>query len=441
MALGGGTWVTQNKVLPGTYHNFVSARRAFVNLSNRGYAAAPMKLTWGKDDGVFTVTADELLTDSLNIFGYDYTSPQLKGIRDLFKNANTVFFKKLNLGGVAAANAYADAKYVGTRGNDLMTVITANADEPTLFNVKTLLGGLEVDNQIGVATAAELVENEFVKFKPAASLVVTVGTPFTGGTDGNGEDTGAPHQAALDELEAYGFNVLACLTDVALLKTLYIEYTKRMRDETGAKFQVVVFNADAPDHEGVINVENAAIGTDEEAFGAVYWTAGAEAGVAINQTTTNKVYNGEHTLSMATTNTQAKLIELIKEGKFAFHGVDDSVRVLDDINSFTSFTPEKNEDFAMNQLIRIIDQIAIDTANIFNNRYLGKVPNDADGRISLWNDIGSHRLELQRLRAIQNYDINQLIVRPGTQKNAVEAYEVIEWTATMTKLYVTTVVA
>lgn len=441
MALGGGTWITQNKVLPGTYHNFVSARRAFVNLANRGYVAAPIKLTWGQDDGVFAVTADELLTNSLKIFGYDYTAPQLKGIRDIFKGANTVFFKKLPLGGVKAQNAYAIAKFAGTRGNDIVTVIEANADDSDKFNVKTLLGTVEVDNQIGVTSSADLVANDFVTFKPAASLVVTVGTPMTGGTDGTGETTGTPHQTALDELEAYGYNTLTCLSDAALIKQLYIEYTKRMRDETGAKFQVVVYNATNPDHEGVINVINAANGTDEEVFGAVYWIAGAQAGVAINQSTTNKVYNGEHSLSMANTNTQNKLIDLIKEGKYAFHGVGDDIRVLDDINSFISFTVDKNEDFGKNQLIRIIDQIAIDTANIFNTRYLGKVPNDADGRISLWNDLGSHRLELQRLRAIQNYDVNQLIVKPGVQKEAVEATEVIEWTASMTKLYVTTVVA
>ena len=30
MALGGGTWLVQNKVLPGTYINFVSAKRAML---------------------------------------------------------------------------------------------------------------------------------------------------------------------------------------------------------------------------------------------------------------------------------------------------------------------------------------------------------------------------------------------------------------------------
>ena len=39
MAYGGGTWLVQNKVLPGTYINFVSKERAELVFSDRGYAA------------------------------------------------------------------------------------------------------------------------------------------------------------------------------------------------------------------------------------------------------------------------------------------------------------------------------------------------------------------------------------------------------------------
>src|SRR5690606_11090987 len=99
---------------------------------------------------------------------------------------------------------------------------------------------------------------------------------------------------------------------------------------------------------------------------------------------------GEYTLDMSETKTQQQLTELLKAGKYVFHRVGEEIRVLEDVNTFTSFTVDKNEDFSMNQVIRVLDQIAIDTANIFNNRYLGKVSNDKAGRISLWNDIVRH---------------------------------------------------
>ena len=44
MALGGGTFTAQNKVLPGAYINFVSAASANTNLSDRGVATMPLEL-------------------------------------------------------------------------------------------------------------------------------------------------------------------------------------------------------------------------------------------------------------------------------------------------------------------------------------------------------------------------------------------------------------
>ena len=47
--------------------------------------------------------------------------------------------------------------------------------------------------------------------------------------------------------------------------------------------------------------------------------------------------------------------------------------MLKDINSFVSFTKEMNEDFALNQVVRVIDEIATAETSVFNNNYLGKV--------------------------------------------------------------------
>ena len=87
MALGGGTFLTQNKVLPGAYINFVSVANASAAISDRGVVTMPIELDWGADDEVFTVTSEEFLKDSQKIFGYPYTDERLKGRRDWFLNA------------------------------------------------------------------------------------------------------------------------------------------------------------------------------------------------------------------------------------------------------------------------------------------------------------------------------------------------------------------
>ena len=111
MALGGGTFVTQNKELPGAYINFISAASASATLSERGIATMPLDLDWGIDGEVFEVTNGDFQKNSLKIFGYDYTHDKLKGLRDLFLNTKTLYAYKLTSGGTKAANTYAEAFY------------------------------------------------------------------------------------------------------------------------------------------------------------------------------------------------------------------------------------------------------------------------------------------------------------------------------------------
>ena len=44
MALGGGTFLTQNKILPGAYINFISVANASATLSDRGIATIPLDM-------------------------------------------------------------------------------------------------------------------------------------------------------------------------------------------------------------------------------------------------------------------------------------------------------------------------------------------------------------------------------------------------------------
>ena len=51
------------------------------------------------------------------------------------------------------------------------------------------------------------------------------------------------------------------------------------------------------------------------------------------------------------------------------HSVGTEVRVLEDINSLVTLTEDKNELFQSNQTIRVLDQIAMDIASLFNTKY------------------------------------------------------------------------
>lgn len=435
MALGGGIFTAQNKTLPGAYINFVSVARATATLSERGFCAMPMVLDWGAEDDVFTVTHDEFIRNCQKYFGYDYTHEKMKGLRDLFKNALTLYVYKLNKG-AKATNAYCTAKYGGIRGNAIKTVITTNVDNEAAFDVATYIDNTLVDKQT-VLTASELVANDYVDFTSTATLTLTASTPLSGGENG-GEVTGQAWQDALAALEKYSFNVLGCVSTTDTIKDLCIEYTKRLRDEVGVKFQCVVYKKATADHEAIVSVENKIAGESEESASAVYWVAGALAGCKVNKSITNKVYDGFFNIDV--NYTQAQLEAALKEGKFIFHQVGESVRVLEDINTLVTTTEEKGEDFKSNQTIRVIDQVGNDVAVTFNTKYLGIIPNNRSGRISLWNDIAKYCKELQNLQAIEDFEPENIIVEQGDNKKSVVVDMVITPVNAMTKLYMTCVV-
>lgn len=410
--------MVQNKILPGTYVNFSSIARATATLSDRGYAAAPFQLSWGPENEVFAVTSGEFQKNSKAIFGYSYDHPKMLALREIFLHATTVYCYRLGLGAVKAANTYAAAKYPGVRGNDLTIAIAPNVDEPSLWDVSTILDGIAQDTQT-VAAAADLVGNTWVDFKKGAALAATAGMPLEGGADADGI-TGDSHQAFLDKIEPYAFNAMCCPSADPTIVKLYAAFTERMRDEVGAKFQLVAWKPSTVDYEGVIGVWNAAAHPtiqDVDEHAVVYWAAGAQAGVAVNKSLTNAKYNGE--LVLDTELTQVELTAALKAGKFMFHNVDGLTRVLEDVNTLLTLSDTKGEVFQSNQTMRVCDQIANDIAVLFNNQYVGVVPNDASGRSALWGDITHYIGELEKIRAVENFDPDTVTCEQGDKKKAV----------------------
>lgn len=435
MALGGGTFVTQNKELPGAYINFISAASANASLSDRGIVTMPLALDWGIDSEVFEVTSGDFQKNSLKIFGYDYTSDKMKGLRDLFLNTKTLYAYKLTSGGKKAANTFAEALYSGVRGNDLKITIQVNADDETLFDVKTVLDTAIVDEQT-VAKTADLIANDFVKFKSGAVLTVTAATPLSGGE--NGTVDGTAYQTYLDKIEVYTYNTMGVVVTDDATKGLFASFVKRLRDEMGIKFQLVLYNK-AADYYGTISVKNRVLDEGWSEASLVYWVTGASAGCEVNKSNQNKVYNGE--FAVDTNYTQNDLKKAIKAGEFTLHKVGSDVRVLDDINTMVTTSDTQGDIFKDNQTVRVMDQIANDIAVLFNTKYLGVVPNDAAGRISLWSDIVKHHEQLQEIRAIENFSDADVTVEQGNTKKSVVVTDLVTVVNAMSKLYMTVTVA
>lgn len=427
MAYGGGTYTSQNKILPGAYINFVSAARATAELSARGTAAMLLPLPFGPQGVVTSLKADYFAEEAPRLFGCSADSDALRPVRELFCGAETLLFYRPE-GGEKAQSTHASAKYAGTGGNNIQIVIRENAEK---FDVVTMVDGVEQDTQT-VSAAEELVENDFVTFT-AEPLAATAGEPLTGGSDKEPEKS--DYEAFLRAVEPYTFQTLGCASEDPEINELFVSFTRRMREDSGVKFQTVLYRTEA-DYEGVISVENE---TEEDAPALVYWMTGAAAGCAVNASCSNKIYDGEYTV--LADYTQAELEEGLKAGKLLFHRAGGQVRVLSDVNTLTTFTNERGADFALNQTVRVLDQIANDVAVLFCTRYLGQIPNDEAGRISLWNDIVKHHQELERQRAIENFSPEDVQVSAGQTKRSVVVSGRVMPVCAMEQLYMTVTVA
>lgn len=460
MALGGGTFTIQNKTLPGAYINFISTTSASSTLADRGVATMPLSLDWGADNEIFKVENSDFIKNSLKIFGYSYSDDSLKGIKDIFKNCNTLYIYRLN-SGEKSTNEFAVAKYSGIRGNDIKITISNNVDYDNKYDVSTLLDTTTYDTQT-VENINELVSNDYVEFKKDFELVEVLAKPLTGGT--NSDVTGLNHQNYLSKIEKYSFNVMGVVTVDDNIKSLYSTFCKRMRDEVGSKFQLVLHSYSS-DYEGVVNVINNTViksanytyedledslheDTEEnlheelggeyslnELASVVYWVTGIICGCAVNKSNTNKLYTGEFEIN--TDYTQSELAYSINTGEFVLHQVGDDIRVLEDIHSLITTSIEKNNIFKDNQSIRVIDQIANDLAVLFITKYLGVIPNNDSGRISFWSDIVKHHETLENIGAIENFNENDVKVEQGNTKKEVVVADAVTVVNSMNKLYMT----
>ena len=261
---------------------------------------------------------------------------------------------------------------------------------------------------------------------------------MSGGT--NGTVTGSSHQSFLDKIDKYFINTLICNSNEKTIKDLYVQYTKRMRDRVGAKFVCVVYRSSDPYYEGVINVKTKTLDSDFPENSAVYWVGGAEAYCAVNRSLTNTKYNGDFKLEVNETQTELELA--VKAGHFIFHKTGDEIRVLKDINSFVSFIKRKNRDFSFAQVIRVLDQIAIDVATIFNGTYLGSSNNTSYDRNDLKKDIGKHHETLEDLRAIRDFnEETDITVVEGETRESVLVTTNVRPVVAMEKLYMNVIVS
>lgn len=445
--MAGGIWTEQSKTLPGVYINSKSQPQVQSKFGTRGTVAIAQALSWGAPGEVVTITPGEDLTPYI---GYEIGADEAQALREMMRGTDVsdgpskiLLYRKTGTGGVKASatigNLIATAAYIGTRGNSITIVVTADPDASGSFDVETIVDGQVVDTQT-VTAISGLEANAWVVFSGTGAITASAGVMLSGGVD----PTVAPADDAafLTAIEPYTFDVIAYDGDSATVQASYATFVKRMNEEIGKKCQLVSCDLQtAYDSKYVILALNGVKledGSDITPSKAVWWLAGAEAGALYNEDLTYAQY--PTAVSASPKLTYAQQEAAINAGLVAFIDDFDVVKVLEDINNKTTVTAAEGAEFKENRVMRVIMQFCNDAYRYYSSYVLGKVDNIPEGRALLRGWLIGYLNDMQGNNGIQNFAAEDVTVEAGEQPDGVLINAAIQPVRSIKKIYINAIV-
>lgn len=440
--MAGGTWTTQIKVLPGVYIRFKSAAALGLTVGERGIVTICEPMSWGPVAQVTEITPDMDLTP---ITGYDITAPENLFIRQIFLGTDRtnpptkLLLYRPTASGSAQATATigeltATALYPGARGNDITIIVTALTEPESSFQVSTVVDGNVVDQQIG-ANVDDLVANDWVTWSGSGALSASTGQALTSGQDGTVQS--AAYSAYLTAIEPYKFDVMIYDGEDSSVLTALQSFIQRVNEENGQYCQLVAAEVTNPNTQYIINVNSPATlsdGTQLTPQQVTWWAGGASAGALYNQSLTYAQYPG----AVATTmQTNAQFIQQVQAGEFVLFAEDGVVKVMQDINSLTTFTEDAGKAFRKNRVFRLMATIANDIYAQFSASFIGVVNNNVAGQARFKAVIVGYLQEIQANNGIQNFTEDDVTVEPGQESDAIVVVVAIQAVDSVEKIYMT----
>ena len=475
--MAGGTFTQMNKVRPGAYIDIVAPQKTipsadsargvvlFVGGGALGWgangiiplnAASNFKKLLGIDPNDAPIDTDATSTGAVVQIDAKVAS-MLSGLREALKAARSVLFYNVNSGTKATLKegtlpwTFA-AKYEGTRGNDLKVAVTKDAIDQTKTIVTVYFGSQVVDKQ-SVKSASALQSDDYIDVavtdaakaddgKALLDAIVLGSTnSLTGGLTDAAQDVDTDALIEAMEVETFNTVTAAGQADDARIHQLIATTVERLRDEEGQKVVGVIpdgAGVDA-DNEGLIVVANGVVlanGTALTVSQTCGWVAAAEASANVNESLTYREYPEAVDVTKRFNNEDT--ISALQAGKFLFTvRRNGAVVVEQDINSLHTFGTDKNQAETKNQVMRVLDTIAINTKDTFETSFIGKVVNDAIGRDLFKGNRMEYLATLANARAIDPITADDLSIEQGPEVDQVVVKLAIKPNDSMEKLYMT----
>lgn len=432
--MANGTFIQgKEKERPGTYINVENAKPQTVQPADIGIVIMPLiNHDWGPVGEFIEINVSEIDSNYPKL-GYNILDDKMVLFREIFKSAKTIIAYKPNGGEKATAtvgNLNVEALYPGTLGNTLKIVITDNAISGK--NVSIYKDIEKVVYFEGVATVEELTSGDWVNFSGTGALTNTSGTSLADGT--NAALLNSDVTKFLDDMEVEDFNVAYFpLTDITLLNAF--------------KAKIKYFNYDIGKHvEGVCSglvadcefITNVTVGiklndgTVLTPVQAAAWVAGASSAATSRVDLTYKVYDGAVDVVPRLKDSEIK--QALKNGEFIFTIDKKKVIVENDINTLTTYTTTKNEDYSSNRFIRTIQDFQQRAeAALVPNKY----DTDNDGQNLAKQALVDILIEMQKEKALKNVDEEKDVILTEVSGESVYASVALQPNRSAKKYYIT----
>ena len=474
MTIGGGTFSTMNRVIPGVYYKIQANATMEIGLIDRGVVAVPLELPWGNLEEIITVDQEYLRNLTIeNPFLIDFSSYPLFPVREILVHAKTCYV--IPTGGDKASctlgeegnQIIVEARKAGTLGNQLLFHFTYYTNESqTIFSLEIYLNSKIVyvkDSTLETEEEEDSFFNQtYLKFPSRTGSESSISQfwmqyadprmtndpldhPLTGGTiTALNTDSFNACCKVLEDAE-YEYNVMVTNYQGTTAENTefydnFQTWLMKEREEKGNLIIGVVYGVSEYNNEYIINV-SCADPSKTKTPDIVFWVAGATADATAYQSITNMAYDGEMT-TIATSNITSSIETALQNGNFLFYHQLDQYRVVKDINSLHTIEDptKKNNSFKKNIVIRILDQVLKETMHVFSQYYLGKVFNNAINRIFLKNDIVSILRILEGRGCLENVTESDVLVQKGSSSEEVIVNITLHPVDVMEILYVTLVI-
>lgn len=437
-------------MLPGVYINVKSQGAVISNIGSRGVVAIAEPLSWGPTGVVQTITPGEDLTPYI---GYNIASPQALFLREMMKGSDVtagpskiLLYRPTGTSGAAATATIGSltvtALYPGVRGNDITVIIQEQVDNDGTYDVSTVIDGTIADRQ-SITDLSQLLPNDWVKFTGSGTTITEdAGKALSGGTDPTVSAT--DYANFLTAIEPYQFDIIIYDgTDSSTIQA-FAQFAERVSNNVGQKCQAVMAGdtAAGSNSEFVIAVNNGVVlsdGTELTAGQATWWVGGAEAGALYNQSLTYAQYPNAAEAKPKLTDAQAEAA--LKSGQLCFIDNFGAVKVCQDINSLTTFTADKGQEFSKNRVMRVLMQFCNDVYEHFSNYFIGKVDNNEVGRNLLKGWIVGYLNEMMANNGIRDFTAEDVTVEPGNSVDSVLINVAIRPVDSIEKIYMSVTVS